>query len=273
MTLMKRCSVTNETLSQNSIVGNASLIDASTEYDLYKQHVNTVNYKNDRLDIQLNKINDEHSKLLNKFAKKEAEFYRISSELPNSLNVKNSASSGVIPKIPEFKGFSIVVAKNDNTLAAALLRSQIDSEIKRFFLEIENELFASFYRLNNVKAISSDAMDIGAISAPMQNYTRSRSSLGNRFNSSGIYNSRNTRPHNPSKTTMSKSMFEKYVKNYSINYGSNSMHKTFIAPKPPDKNVKFTDPATPQIFFVNYLNNTKNSDTADTNIDTANIND
>ncbi|PVU87827.1 hypothetical protein BB561_006154 [Smittium simulii] len=56
-------------------------------------------------------------------------------------------------------------------------------------------------------------MNIDDISAPMQNYTRSRSSLGNRFNNSGIYNSRNTRAHNPSKTTMPKSMFEKYVKN------------------------------------------------------------
>lgn len=124
-----------------------------------------------------------------------------------------------------------VVAKNDNVLAVALLRSQIDTEIKRFIPEIQNETFISFeqrlklqcqemfskdpsYSASAQKtSMHSDAMDVGVISAPIQNYNRSRSPSNMRPHSPGAYGNRNTRPHNAANTTMPKAMFVEYVKN------------------------------------------------------------
>ncbi|OMJ26578.1 hypothetical protein AYI70_g43 [Smittium culicis] len=112
-----------------------------------------------------------------------------------------------------------IVAKNDNVLAIAMLRNQIDPEIKRFIPEIENELFAAFETRVKLQCFeiqpdeskknlnNSDAMEIGVINAPIQKYGNAQYVPNNRFGN------RNPMPHIPANTTMAKSIFDEYVKN------------------------------------------------------------
>ncbi|OMJ09667.1 hypothetical protein AYI70_g10798 [Smittium culicis] len=127
------------------------------------------------------------------------------------------------------------VAKSENTLSIAMLRQQIDSDIRRFLPEIQNETFASFEqrlkiqfqelqtksasRSNTVyrPAEISTSMDLDTISAPIRrtnNYSRPVSPSAFRPRSPKNFRNRNTHPHVTSNSTMSPAQFEQCVKNY-----------------------------------------------------------
>ncbi|OMJ13760.1 hypothetical protein AYI70_g8311 [Smittium culicis] len=129
-----------------------------------------------------------------------------------------------------------LVAKSDNILSIAMLRQQVDSEIRRFLPEIQNESFASFeQRLKlqfqelqtksssrpisvNRSAEISSSMDLDTIAAPIRrvnNYNRPASPSPSSFRPRSPINfrNRNTMPHTPGNSTMSPAQFEQYVKN------------------------------------------------------------
>ncbi|OMJ12783.1 Retrovirus-related Pol polyprotein from transposon [Smittium culicis] len=140
-----------------------------------------------------------------------------------------------------------LVAKTDSTLSVAMLRQQVDSEIRRFLPEIQNESFASFeqrlklqFQELQTKSTSrsnavyrptdiSTSMDLDTISAPIRrtnNYSRPASPSS-------------FRPRSPS--------------NFRNRNMSSSMQVISKPPNPPDKSLKtvsFSDPPTTDIKYI-----------------------
>ncbi|PVU91410.1 hypothetical protein BB561_004410 [Smittium simulii] len=127
-----------------------------------------------------------------------------------------------------------LVAKSDSTLSVAMLRQQVDSDIRRFIPEIQNKTYTSFEQRLRLQLqelqIKSDnrsntvyrptdlvtSMGLDTIAAPIRRFNSSSepaSYSAFRPRSPSGFNQRNTKPHTPNNSTMSPSQFKQYVKN------------------------------------------------------------
>ncbi|OLY78244.1 hypothetical protein AYI68_g7713 [Smittium mucronatum] len=156
----------------------------------------------------------------------------ISNTLTTVASMKLNARSEFSTFVQRIQLSIQLIAMGENSLAVAIIRHQIDSDIRQYPPEIRDELLSYFDQLlrlqlqemqskpssivsfqssNNNNAIDFDT--ISAIIRRQPQFSRTAISFSTRSRSPDGFRQRYTLPSSPENTTIVRTQFEEYVKN------------------------------------------------------------